>query len=37
MVEGANIDINIYWKDNNTVIIGTGKEYVALSKHAEQY
>ena len=36
-VEGANLDINVYWKDNNTVIIETRKEYVAKSKHAEQY
>lgn len=37
MVEGVNLDITVYWKDNNTVIIETRKEYVVLSKHAEQY
>lgn len=37
MVEGANLDINVYWKDNNTVVIETKNEYVALSKHGEQY
>jgi hypothetical protein len=37
MVEGANLDITIYWKDNNTVIIKTRKEYVAMSKPAKQY
>lgn len=37
MVEGADLDINVYWKDNNTVIIETQKEYIAISKHAEQY
>jgi hypothetical protein len=37
MVEGADLDINVYWKDNNTVIIETRVAYVGLSKHAEQY
>jgi hypothetical protein len=37
MVEGANLDINVYWKNNNTLIIETSKEYVAKSKHANQY
>jgi hypothetical protein len=36
-VEGAGLDINVYWKDNNTVLIETRKDYVATSKHAEQY
>ncbi|HEY8897022.1 MAG TPA: hypothetical protein VIM79_19500 [Niastella sp.] len=37
IVEGDNLDINSYWKDNNTIIIETRKEYVAKSKHGEQY
>jgi hypothetical protein len=37
MVEGADLDINVYWKGNNTVIIETRVAYVAISKHAEQY
>jgi len=37
LVEGVDLGIDVYWKDNNTIIIGTRKEYVAISKHAEQY
>ena len=37
MVEGANLDINVYWKDNNTIIIETRNDYDAISKHGEQY
>lgn len=36
-VEGTGLDITVYWKDNNTVIIETRKDYVASSKHGEQY
>lgn len=36
-VEGAGLHINVYWKDNNTIIIETRKDYVAISKQASQY
>lgn len=37
MVEGTNLDLNVFWKDNNTVVIETRSTYVAKSKHGEQY
>jgi len=37
IVNGADLDINAYWKDNNTVVIETRADYVAISRHGEQY
>ena len=32
-VERVNLNIKAYWKDDNTIIIQSKKEYMALSKH----
>jgi hypothetical protein len=37
MAEGVNLDINIYWKDNHTLIIETRKDHLVKSKHGKQY
>lgn len=34
-VKRINLDIKTYWKDNNTIIIETKKDYVAVAKHKQ--
>jgi hypothetical protein len=36
-VNGVDLDLNVYWKDNNTVIIETRAAYIAISRHGERY
>jgi sRNA-binding regulator protein Hfq len=36
-VNGVDLDIHVYWKDNYTVIIETRADYVAISQHGERY
>jgi hypothetical protein len=33
---GINLDIKVYWKDNNTIVIETKKDYVAITAKFQQ-
>ncbi|OQP51368.1 hypothetical protein A4H97_27730 [Niastella yeongjuensis] len=37
MVDGVDLDIEVYWEDNNTVVIETRADYFVRSKHGERY